>query len=146
MSHVRALIRQRLKLVLSGSPDAGSRVQVRRALPLAKDLDPTLLISIEHERSTDDSMAGGQERIIRFRVAAVAKGDAEATEDTLDRLAVFVERQMALQPPLGGLARSCEYMATEFQFSGEAERTLCVAAMTFEAVVYTGRDNPETAL
>lgn len=143
MAHVRKRIRDWLKAALAGSAEAGDRVEVRRALPSEKNLQPTLLIAVQNEQSQDDAQGGSQRREIAVRVTAVAKGDAEETEDTLDALAVFVERVFAADPTLGGIAATYEYQATEFAFNGEAERTLCTAALTFLVLVFTDRIDPE---
>lgn len=143
--HVRKQIRDWLKVALLGSAEAGDRVEVRRALPTEKNVQPTLLIAVQNEQSQDDAMGGSQRREIAVRITAVAKGDAEATEDTLDALAAFVERVFAADPTLGGNAATYEYQATEFAFNGEAERTLCTAALTFTIMVFTDRTDPEHA-
>lgn len=143
MSHIRTQIRASLKTGLTGSPDAGARVFVRRSLPLAKGLEPTLIFSFQNERSADVSMAVSQERLLEVRITACAKGDAEETEDTLDRLGLFVEQVFANDPSLGGLISTYEYQSTEFGFTGETEMTLCTAAFTFLLTFYTSRDNPE---
>jgi hypothetical protein len=148
MPHIRNQIRMWLKTNLAGSPDAGSRVFIRRAVPLPKGLQPTLLVSIQNEPSTDMSMGDDpmQDRVPQVRITACAKGDAEETEDVLDRLAVFVENQFAVDPTMGGLIQTYAYQLTEFNFSGEGEATLCTAALTFALSVYTRRGDPETAL
>lgn len=146
MPHIRTQIRGWLKSNLAGSPDAGSRVFARRSLPLPKDLAPTLNFSFQAERSSDVSMDGTQERMPEVRIAACAKGDAEATEDILDRLALFVEGVFADNPTMGGLIDSYAYQSTEFSFSGEGEKVFCTAALTFVLTLYTKRTNPQTAL
>lgn len=143
MAHVRKRIRDWLKVALAGSAEAADRVEVRRSLPTEKGIQPTLLIAVQNEQSQDDAQGGSQQREIAVRITAVARGDAEATEDTLDALAVFVERVFAADPTLGGIAATYEYQATEFAFNGEAERTLCTAALTFSVLVFTDRIDPE---
>jgi len=148
MAHVRKAIRDWLKANLTGSADAGSRVEVRRSLPLPDALQPTLLIAVQNEASTDQSMGSNpsQLRRITVRVTACAKGAAEATEDILDRLAVFVEGKLAADPSLGGGAETYEYQSTEFEFNATGDKTLCTAALTFAVIVLTARNNPETPL
>lgn len=142
MPHVRKTLRDWLKTNLAGSPQAGSRVYVRRTLPLDKNLQPSLLIAVQNERSTDAAMGGSQVRLVEFRVSACVKGDGEDAEDALDTLCVFVEKKLAA---LGGGAQTYEYQSTEFNFDASGERTLSVATMTFVAVIYTDRADPETA-
>lgn len=146
MAHIRKQLRDWMKVNLVGSPQAGNRVYVRRTLPLPKHLQPTLLIAIQNERSVDASMSGSQQRDVAVRITACAKGDAEATEDTLDALGVFVEKKFAAAPDLGGLASTYEYQTTEFEFSGGGEDTLCTAAFTFTVTLFTNRSDPETSL
>jgi hypothetical protein len=148
MAHVRTQIRAWLKTNLAGSADAGARVYISRALPLPKDLRPTLLVSIQSESSNDMSMGDDpmQERVPVVRVTACAKGDSEETEDVLDRMAVFVEGVFAGDPTMGGLIQTYSYQTTEFNFGGDNEATLCTAALTFALQVYTRRGDPETAL
>lgn len=142
MPHVRKGLRDFVKANLVGSPQAGDRVHVRRTLPLEKNLEPTFLVAIQNERSSDAAMGGSQIRAIEFRVSACVKGDGEAAEDTLDDMCVFAEKTFA---GIGGGAQTYEYQSTEFNFDASGERTLCVATMTFVAVIYTDRGDPETA-
>ncbi|MBX9456129.1 MAG: hypothetical protein KL863_08960 [Rhizobium sp.] len=146
MAHVRTQIREWLKINLAGSADAGPRVFARRTLPLAKELAPTLIFSIQNEMSVDISMSGTQERTEMLRVTACAKGDADETEDQLDRMALFVERVLSGNPCMAGLIQTYAYQSTEFSFSGEGEKTFCTAALTFALTLFTQRTHAETAL
>ncbi|MDR7220355.1 hypothetical protein [Aminobacter aminovorans] len=146
MAHVRKQVRSWVKGNLMGSTAAGGRVFVSRTNPLPDALQPTLLIAVQNERSADVSAQGSQRRDIAVRVTACAKGDAEATEDTLDQLAVFVESVFAADPTLGGLAETYEYQSTEFEFNGSGEKTLCTAALTFAVTLFTARTDPETSI
>lgn len=145
MSHVRKQLRDWLKTNLVGSSEAEDRVHVRRSLPEPKNLQPTLQISVRGEQSRDLSMSGTQTREVSLRITALCKDDSEIGEDTLDALCIFVEKKLAADPTLGGIAQTYEYRATDFAFAGDGERTLCSAAMTFAAIVYTDRADPETA-
>jgi hypothetical protein len=91
-------------------------------------------------------MDGTQERVPLVRVTACTKGDSEETEDLLDRLAVFIEQTFADDPTMGGLINTYIYQATEFSFAGDAEQSVCAAALTFALSTYTKRDDPETPL
>jgi hypothetical protein len=148
LTHIRTQIRDWLKTHLAGSADAGGRVLVRRTLPLPKGLQPTLLVALANEQSVDMAMGDDplQDRTVQVKVTACAKGDSEATEDILDRLAVFVEQAFAADPTFGGLVQTYAYQATEFSFAGDGEQTLCAAALTFALSVYTRRSDPQTAL
>lgn len=146
MSHIRQQLRDWLKANLAGSTEAGSRVLIRRQLPLQKALQPTLVVSVMAEKSNDISMDGLQQREVTIRVTACVKDDSEAGEDTLDALGVFVEGVFAENPTLGGIAQEYEYQGTEHAFAAEGEVTLCTAAMTFAVAVNSRRDDPETAL
>lgn len=135
----RVQIRDWLLANLVGSQDAGSRVMARQALPLAKDLEPTLVFTIRSQRSTDIDMNGTQERVDLLRVTACVKGTADETEDVLDRLGMFVEDVLGSSPQLGGLIAAYEYQSTEFSHTGDGEKTLCTAAFTFSLTYYTDR-------
>ncbi len=146
MPHIRKHLRDWLKANLTGSALAGDRVFVRRTLPLERNLQPSLIVAVQNERSADASMDGVQQRTVEVRITACVKGDCEAGEDMLDALGVFVEGKFAADPTLGGLAETYEYQATEFAFGGDAERSLCTAAFTFAVTLLTNRGNPETSL
>ena len=146
MPHIRKHLRDWLKANLAGSALAGDRVFVRRTLPLERNLQPSLIVAVQNERSADASMDGIQQRTVEVRITACVKGDSEAGEDMLDALGVFVEGKFAADPTLGGLAETYEYQATEFAFGGDAERSLCTAAFTFAVTLLTNRGNPETSL
>lgn len=146
MAHIRTQQRASIKAMLAGSPDAAGRVLVRRGLPLQKDFQPTFLVSFQNERSEDVSMGGAQLRTLEVRVTACVKGDSEAGEDTLDRMALWAEERFAANPTLGGLAETYAYQSTEYGFFDGGEATLCTAAITFVAQSYTRRDDPENTL
>lgn len=146
MAHVRKQLRDWLAANLVGSPQAASRVEQRRSLPLAKDLRPTFLFEVSNEAATDIDMDGHQQRVIGIRITACVKDDSADGEDTLDAMALFVEVVFSGDPTLGGIAQDYAYQATECSFTGNAERTLCTAVMTFAVTVFTGRGDPETAL
>lgn len=146
MAHVRKQLRDYLKPRLEGTPDAGDRVLVRRSLPLSRTMEPTYLLSIENERSADMSMSGSQNREIAVRITGVVKGDQEAGEDALERLAVHAESVFSADPTLGGLAQTYEYQSTEFSTGGEGDKVVSAAALTFAVTVFTDRGDPETAL
>jgi len=146
VAHVRKQLRDWLKAELAGSAEAGSRVFVRRSLPLARDLQPTFLLSIENERSADMSMSGSQNRTVAVRITGCVKDDSEDGENTLDAMAVFAEGVFSADPTLGGMAETYEYQATEFAFTAQGETTLCTAALSFAVTLLTARDDPETLL
>lgn len=145
MAHIRTQIRARVKTLLTGSPDAGARVENRRTLPLPKGLAPTFIFAFQNERSTDISMDGTQERVAELRITACAKGDASATEDILDRMALWAELQFAGDPRFGGLIDTYAYQSTEYSFAGDGDQTLCTAGITFALTWYAKRGNPETS-
>lgn len=146
MTHIRTQIRGRVKTRLSGSPDAGARVLGRRSLPLPRELAPTFIFAFQNERSTDVSMDGTQERVAELRVTACVKGDAEATEDVLDRMGLYAEQRFSADPTLGGLIETYAYQSAEFSFVGEGDQTLCTAAYTFALTYYAKRGDPQTSL
>lgn len=146
MAHVRVQLSTWVVSALLGSDDADNRVYLRRALPLAKTLPATFLVSIANERSADVSGSGTQERVADLRVIACVKADSDDAEDILARMATFAEETLAGDPTFGGLARTYEYQSTEFSVAGDGDRTCNVAAMTFAVTYYTRRTDPQTAL
>ena len=135
----RVEIRDWLLANLVGSMDAGARVLARKALPLAKELAPTFIFSIQNQRSTDISMSGTQLRVDLLRVTACVKGAADETEDTLDRMGMWVEDVLGINPRMGGLIATYEYQGTEFSHAGEGEKTLSTAAFSFALTYYSDR-------
>lgn len=146
MAHVRSQLLAYLKPRLTVCPDATGGLFVRRTYPLGLGMRPVFLLSIDVERSEDISAGGTQERVSSVRVVAVAKGDQEADEETLNRMAVFAETVFSDDPTLGGLASDYQYRSTEFSTGSSGEKVLSAAALTFDVTMTTRRDNPETAL
>lgn len=146
MSHVRKQVRDWLKANLAGSAQAGSRVYVRRALPIAKDSAAVLLIDIDGEGLAEISMDGLMERQVRFTIRGAAKGSAETTENLLDALGVFVEETIDANKTLGGLAKDCTPESSNFSFSADGEKTLGTLSMNYVATVHSLRGDPETAI
>lgn len=135
-----------LKPKLAASPDAAGRAFVRRTYPLAREARPAYLVSVDVERSEDVAMGGTQERIATVRIVAIAKGDQEDDEALLDRMAVFAEGVFSADPTLGGLAVDYVYRSTEFSTGSIGEKTVSVAALSFDVTIITRRADPETPL
>ena len=147
VAHPQTSPRLRLKVNLTGSALAGDRVFVRRTLPLERNLQPSLIVVVQNERSADASMDGTQQRTVEVRITACVKGDSEAGEDMLDALGVFVEGKFAADPTLGGLAETYRVPGDRIRIRRRCGTDFLHGRFHLRRdASLTNRGNPETSL
>ena len=144
MAHIRKQVRDRAKLILTAAlPD--DEIAVGRVKPAEKAKRVSIAVYTNAEQAREDEMGGGQTRNIAIRVDIATKGSEEDALDRLDAKAVEIEQAFALDPTLGGLAAASEYRGTTTVPTMDAETPFTVMTMTFDAMVFTQKADPETS-
>lgn len=146
MAHVRQQVRAYAKGLVIGSTLCGSRVETTRTKPIARDSEPRAFLYTVSEQSSDIDTSGNQQRQIRLKIDAVAKGDADDLQDRFDDFAVFVEKAFATDHRLGGLAAAIELRQTDFNANADGDKPFAVISLTYDVTVITHNSDPETTL
>lgn len=121
MDHRRKQIRDAVLAKVTGLATTAGRVFAGRTLPLTDAYDPTLLIYARTERARFGAMGGSgrlMERQVRVAVHGKVALAATDPEDTLDQIALEVERAMMADETLGGLVVSLVLSETELDAAG----------------------------
>lgn len=147
--HRRKQIRDAVVARLTGLATTATRVHGGRTLPLGDGFSPTLLVYAREERSSLQAMGGAGrplERRLRLAVhgyVAVVAGDPE---DTLDQIALEVERAMMADERLGGLAVSLELAATDISaVLSDNNRRIGEIRLTYDIEYASAADDPSRA-
>jgi hypothetical protein len=146
--HVRQQIREAIGTVLMGLPSTAGRVYQSRVYPV-EDADlPALLVYAEGESSVPSTVHSPRvlERNLRLRVTAIAKSNADV-DDTLDTICLEVETALANPvAALDPLARNITLTDTAIDLSGDTERPVGMATLSFEVGYFTAENAPDVAL
>jgi hypothetical protein len=144
-THLRAQIRAAIVATLAGLPTTGARVFASRVYPLERADLPGLLVFVRGEASAATTLPAPRvmQRTLRIQVVAVARGNANV-DATLDQICLEVETQLAMPcAALAGLAKHITLSATEIDVSGETEKPIGNAAMSYD-VEYIAAENTPT--
>jgi hypothetical protein len=145
--HLRRQIRDAVVAALGGLSTTGSNVFGSRVTPLQDANLPALLVSTPAEDVEIASMGANrtQERTLQLVIEACVKA-ASGYEDTVDQIVKEVEQAFAAAPTLGGLCKYMQLRKIETELSGEGEKPVAVATMTFDVPYYTALNAPDVAL
>lgn len=145
--HIRKRIRAAFGAALTGLATTGDHVYLSRAQPLQDGNLPALRISNPDEQLTELTMTPNPtlERLLQVEIDACAKA-AILYEDTVDDVVREVEVALAIDTTLGGLCHSVHLRSISTEISGEGEKPVAVATMTYEVRYYTEQNAPDVAL
>lgn len=142
--HVRKQIRDAAVTALTGLTTTGTKVYASRVYDMQDSNLPGLRVFTNDEDVEIASLGGSQrllERNLQLVVEACVKQN-DTFDQTLDTIIKEVEVALA-----GGLtgAKYVQLQRVEIELSGEAEKPVGVARMTFEAPYITTASDPTTA-
>lgn len=142
--HVRRQIRDRVAELLGNLPTTGANVFIGRTRALAKDHPPTLLIYARHEQSGRDTMERPAKMMRPLVLVVHGKVSlSEPPDDTLDQIAVEVERVMAADRKMGGLSIDCVLESTEIVAEAVGNSHIGEIAMGYAIRYRTTETDPE---
>jgi hypothetical protein len=148
--HVRKQIRDAVVARLTGLATTVDQVFAGRTRPLADEHAPTLLVYAREEASRFQAMGGtGRPLERRLRLAVHGKVSLAATdpEDTLDTIALEVERaMMSGDETFGGLVESVVLTATDIAAEGPDDggnRRRGDIRLTYDIEYATRADQPD---
>lgn len=144
--HLRKQIRVAAATALANLTTTGARVYASRVHPLQDANLPGLRISNPDETIEQTTVDTNplQERVLELPVEACVKA-VSGYEDTVDQIVKEVEVALAANQTLGGLCKSVLLRSISTELSGEGEKPVAIATMTFEVPYYTRRSSPDTA-
>lgn len=144
--HVRKRIRAAAAVALANLTTTGARVYASRVYPLQDANLPALRISNPDESIEPVTMSADPtlERVLQLEIEACVKA-VSGYEDTVDQIVKEVEIALAAAPTLSGLCKSVRLRSIATELSGDGEKPLAVATMTFEVPYYTLQSSPDAA-
>lgn len=135
--HVRQQIRDRVTTLLTGLTTTGPRVYPSRVYPLGDDALPGLLIYTGPENS--DIVTVSAPRCSDRELVLTVEGRAKAVaglDATLDTICTEVEKALAADPTLNGLAHEHRLQRTVPELNGNGEQPVGTVTLEF-AVMYS---------
>lgn len=150
MSHVRKQIRdQFVSRLASAVTLVSSRVYATRVYPLTEAKLPAITVSVTSESSgimTMGATMGSKSLDRSVDIAVSIYEKATATLDSaIDAIAVQVEEAIGADYTLGGIAKQSVLVSTSIDFSGETEKPVGIATLTFSVRYVTSFTDVETA-
>ena len=145
-AHLRKQIRDAVVDRLLGLSTTGDRVHGGRTLPLADNFSPTLFVYARPERSRTEAMGGAGRplaRQVKLAIHGYVSIAATDPEDTLDQIALEVERAMMADETFGGLVVALELSETDLNAElDEQRRRLGDIRLTYDIEYSTAADDP----
>lgn len=154
MPHVRAQIRDAVKVLLTGLATTGTRVHVGRTRQLGEAFEPTLLIYTRNvpERSETHSLAAAATQHREFTLSIEGRvSAANPPDETLDEIASEIETALT---PAGALPASLAALLlievtlaeTASEVIAPGERHLGSIRLDYRIVYRTAEGAPDTAV
>lgn len=147
--HIRQQLREAFAATVTGLATTGARVFQSRIDNLAAADLPGLRIYTDGEQIMDDSILDIpylQHREITLRCEALAKVTSNL-DDVLDTICTEVEKAIAGNSTLGGLAKlHCSLKSTDIKFEGATDVNTGIATMTWLIVALTMSSAPDVAV
>lgn len=133
MPHKRKDIRDAIQTLLVNQTSAGDRVYINRTKLLDKVKLPAILIYIDTETAiTRDIRNTSSIRTLVALIQIVASGKDDATDDTLDDVALEIETIMYANPSISAKALGATYTGTEFERDNQGESKIASASLSYE--------------
>jgi len=143
VSAERKQLRAAIVALLKASPAtaAGNRVFANSAVPLAQQDLPCILVYPKSEAAEEFDAPRRYRRKVQMVIAVAAEQGtapgAAALDDVLDDICAQIETKIFLDELIGGKAADSMLTGIEFDFSGEGEKAIGCARMTFEMEYFT---------
>jgi len=148
--HVRRQLRDRaVKVTLANLATSGSRVHDSLVYPL--QTLPALRVGLEDEDINVGEQRAGQAgkatllRTVELVVELCVK-ETVTYEDTLDAMQYDVEKAMADDATLGGIAKYVVPARVETDRSGDTDKPVSVRRLVFGVFYITAQNAPQTAI
>lgn len=142
--HVRKQIRAAAVTALTNLTTTGTRVYDSRVYPMQDAQLPGLRIDTADEEIATGDIDVLLERSLQLVVQACVKQNT-TYNDTIDTIIKEVEVAIAANQTLGG-AKAVLLKSIHVELSGDMEKPVSVATMTFEVPYYTAQSAPDVAL
>jgi hypothetical protein len=150
-SHARKQTRDAVVAACTGLQTTGSSVFVSRAYAMSQRYMPALVV-LGTEEQVGLAQSGIrqptprlQERRVTVQVVGIAV-ETDDVQDTLDEIALEVERAVLGDPSLGGLSSDTTATGTRVTFAEADGGTMGQVEITFEATVLTDEGDPASVL
>ncbi len=142
MAHARTQIRQRIIQTLTGLPTTKKRVFGSRVYPMDIDSLPGIAVYTLSEQSEPATMNSRLVRMLDVAVEIYAKL-ADDIDGLIDKIAVEVESAIAADTDILDMVKWINLTETKIEISGDGEKPVAVATLTFSVRYETLENNPQ---
>jgi hypothetical protein len=142
--HLRQQIRTRVVTLLTGLTTTGARVYASRIYPMADANLPGLTIYAAEE--TADIATLATPRRSQRELSLIVEGRAKAItglDNTLDTICTEVEKALAADPSLNGLANDQWLTRTSMELSGDGEQPVGVVTLEYTIRYDVAENTPD---
>lgn len=143
MSHVRQQIRDYVTASLNTVPTLTGKVFPSRVHQV--DTFPGALVYSLAEASEVVASGNVMQRELTVQIVGYVK-ISDDVDDELDDLTAAIEKELAGDLSLGGLAKTSFLNNTEIELTGDGEKDAGTVTMNYVVAYMTAAANPETAL
>tara|TARA_B110000483_G_scaffold201736_1_gene242938 strand:- start:57 stop:500 length:444 start_codon:yes stop_codon:yes gene_type:complete len=147
MAHVRQQIRERVVTVLTGLTTTGNNVFETRIYPLQNTALPALIVYTNSEESEPEVI--GTNRLMSRNLSLTVECYVKQTSnpnDGVDTICEEVEKAIANDTTLNGLAKDCYVSSTDTEKNSEGEKPLLVTTLIFLINYYVKEQAPDVAV
>tara|TARA_R110001632_G_scaffold9645_2_gene36793 strand:- start:3167 stop:3610 length:444 start_codon:yes stop_codon:yes gene_type:complete len=144
MAHLRKQLRDRAVADLTGLATTGSKIYASRVYPLTTANLPGLCV-YTREESVEVTTINSPRTLIR-ELALIVEGYAASTtvlDDTLDQIALEVEKALAADITLNNLAKTIKLQSVDAEYSDEGEQPVGIIRLTYAVEYAALENNPE---
>jgi len=141
--HARTIIRKTIISLLKNSKPlnkiVGNNIFEARGYPI--DNPPAILVYTPNEQVVDYSIGypRSQTRQLTLVIEAYAKEHVDV-DKTTDNLSLEIEELMATYPTLGNMVKDMNLNSTETRLSGDGDKPIAVATLTYH-ITYRTKEN-----
>lgn len=133
MAHIRTRVRSALHTALAASAPSGWSVERSREREVDLGEMPVVLIGVRREVAQPDGNCLPERRDLAAEVTAhVAVVNFEDLEDDLDAASAWIEKAIAADPTLGGVARETVYRGADLDLVIGGERPAGRVTLSFD--------------
>jgi hypothetical protein len=145
-NHLRQQLRARAVTLLTGLTTTGSRVFASRIYPMADANLPGLTLYAAEETCEIATLSTPRrsERELRLIVEGRAKA-VSGLDDTLDTICTEVEKALAADPTLNGLANDHWLQRTSMELVGDGEQPVGIVTLEFTVRYDVAETTPDVA-
>ncbi len=147
MAHMRKQIRDAVITLCTGLSTTGTKIFNHRVYPLGSNKLPGLCVYSQDENTIYQSIS--PPRSVMRTLNVVVESYVKSTtgyDDTIDQIALEVEKAITADVTLGGLAKDTKILGFTSEVSGDGEQPACVGIMQVQVTYCVAENDPEASV